>query len=192
MATNRITIPFTGCEDAPEGGYLVFYRPSGSLITYREAGPFTVSPIVIDDTEDPADTEYEGYVVADCGDGNFGPQVFFEPENDNPAFVFRNYEDNPTGDFATLIDACAHLDTAGFNGTPEFYVDPTGIDDVTHEITAVSAEIFADIDATVSIPDPSPHISFRVIKNLTTGTEYVVDFEGNPVGSSIAPEYGGC
>lgn len=79
MSTNRITINANLCEDAPANGYLVFYRPENTTIDYRTAGPFTESPFVIDDYSDPDNTRYTGYIQADCGDGNFGPKVYFFP-----------------------------------------------------------------------------------------------------------------
>ena len=77
MATNRITVTFNGCTPAPENGYSVMYRPIGSSDPYRDGGNFTTSPALIDDINDAANTQYEGYVRGDCGGGSFGPDVIF-------------------------------------------------------------------------------------------------------------------
>lgn len=80
MATNHIIVPFTPCSPAPSGGYIIKYRPVGDVGPFRTAtgSPFTVSPAVFDDTLDPADTAYEGFIQSDCGDGNLGLEVPFE------------------------------------------------------------------------------------------------------------------
>lgn len=77
MATNTILISFVVCASPPALGYRVFYRPAGTSGAYREAGPFTSDPIQIVDTNDPLGTQYEGYIVSDCGGGKLGPHVPF-------------------------------------------------------------------------------------------------------------------
>lgn len=76
MADNILTLTLNLCDQVPEDGYLVFYRPLGTSGEYRTAGPFTTSPFVINDSTDPEGTLYEGYVRADCG-GTLGPKVYF-------------------------------------------------------------------------------------------------------------------
>lgn len=78
MATNQITITFETCEPTPSGGYLIFYRPIGSLDPYREAGPFFTSPAIFTDIEDPENQQYEGFIQSDCGGGNLGNEIPFE------------------------------------------------------------------------------------------------------------------
>lgn len=78
MADNRITVTFTACSPMPDFGFNIQYRILGSSDAYRDGGNFTSSPAVINDTSDPAGTRYEGYIRADCGGGNFGPQVAFD------------------------------------------------------------------------------------------------------------------
>jgi len=76
MAVNRITISLdlSDCGDEfPAEGIYVIYKPLGTGIPYRTAGPFSVNPIVFDDTNDAADTKYEGYIYSACGGGNNGP-----------------------------------------------------------------------------------------------------------------------
>lgn len=82
MAINTITIEFQPCEPAPVNGYLVFYRPQGSEIDYREAGPFLSSPAQFEDDNDPDNTVYEGYMTGDCGGGKLGPAIPFVTEFD--------------------------------------------------------------------------------------------------------------
>lgn len=77
MANNKITINFTPCTPAPANGYRVLYRPAGSTIPYRNAGNFTSSPIVINDTLDAGGTDYEGVLQSQCGTNTFGVQVPF-------------------------------------------------------------------------------------------------------------------
>jgi hypothetical protein len=81
MASNTITINFTPCEPTPALGYLVRYRPVGSLEDYRTAGPFLGSPIQFEDIADPIGTSYEGFLQGDCGGGVLGLQVPWEAIN---------------------------------------------------------------------------------------------------------------
>ena len=75
---NTITINFTPCTPAPANGYRVSYRPVGTSIPYRVApNNFTTSPAVIQDSNDPDGTQYEGFIESDCGGGNYGVQVPF-------------------------------------------------------------------------------------------------------------------
>lgn len=83
MAENIITIEFVPCEPAPVNGYLVKYRPFGSLEDYRVLTPNqTESPIVIVDNNDPAGESYEGTIQGDCGGGVFGVASSWEFTND--------------------------------------------------------------------------------------------------------------
>lgn len=83
MAENTIIIEFIPCEPAPANGYLVKYRPLGSLGEYRVVSPNqTESPIVIVDENDPPGTSYEGTIQGDCGGGIFGPPSPWEFGND--------------------------------------------------------------------------------------------------------------
>lgn len=75
MAANTITITFEPCGSAPAFGYKFFYRPVGNGGAYRETGNFFGSPAVFVDNADPSGTEYEGYMVSDCGGGKYGPQI---------------------------------------------------------------------------------------------------------------------
>lgn len=76
MANNTITIEFTPCEPTPANGYIVSYRPLGSDEELRIwPDPFTESPAVFTDTNDDPGTEYEGFIQADCGDGNLSVEV---------------------------------------------------------------------------------------------------------------------
>src|SRR6186997_1839388 len=78
MATNQITITFTPCTPTPSEGYLIFYRPLGGIGPYRIAGPFTSSPAVFTDDNDPDGQEYEGYIIAHCGGAVLGNDITFE------------------------------------------------------------------------------------------------------------------
>ena len=77
MATNQITITFTPCTPTPSEGYLIFYRPLGGIGPYRIAGPFTSSPAVFTDENDPDGQQYEGYIIAHCGGAEFGNDIPF-------------------------------------------------------------------------------------------------------------------
>lgn len=81
MATNRITINFTPCNPDPANGYVVSYRPTGSDEDLRVwPDNFFSTPIVFDDENDTAGTQYEGYIQGDCGDGQLGLNVPFVTE----------------------------------------------------------------------------------------------------------------
>ena len=80
MAINIIYIEFEPCEPAPANGYLISYRPLGSLIDYRTATAST-SPAVILDVSDPIGTSYEGIIQGDCGGGLLGVPVPWEAPN---------------------------------------------------------------------------------------------------------------
>lgn len=75
MANNTITIHFTPCGIAPASGYVIRYRPAGSGGAYRESVNFFESPAIIVDTNDPLNTEYEGFLQSDCGGGKLGPEI---------------------------------------------------------------------------------------------------------------------
>lgn len=70
MALNIITINFEVCEPTPEDGYIIKYKPVGDPGPYRDApgNPYTLSPVVINDTLDEGGTQYEGIIQSDCGE----------------------------------------------------------------------------------------------------------------------------
>lgn len=82
MAQNTIMINFNPCEPTPLQGFIVRYRPTGSVEEYRPApGSFFVSPITFQDELDPIGTSYEGFIQGDCGDGMLGVPVAWDAPN---------------------------------------------------------------------------------------------------------------
>jgi hypothetical protein len=76
MAQNTIHIEFDPCDPFPAGGYVVRYRPVGSVEAYRTApSNFFISPIEFVDNLDPVGTSYEGFIQGDCGGGKLGVSV---------------------------------------------------------------------------------------------------------------------
>lgn len=74
----KFTVTFTPCSPAPVNGYKLLWREVGSTDPFNDAkaeGNFTSSPIEIVDPDGGPDTEYEGIIQSDCGDGIFGNQV---------------------------------------------------------------------------------------------------------------------
>lgn len=88
---NKLTINFDLCTPTPEDGYLVYYKPVGSIIAYRIAGPFTSTPIIIFDQQENVLTQFEGYIQSDCGD-LLGSQVPFITQA--PGIVCKTYDVN--------------------------------------------------------------------------------------------------
>ncbi len=86
MADNTIHLLFTPCQPAPANGYRITYRPSGSAIAYR-TWPLTFmsSPAVFTDTQDPAGTQYEGFVQGDCGGDGLGVRVPWTTGENSPS-----------------------------------------------------------------------------------------------------------
>ena len=82
MAQNIIRIEFDPCQPAPANGYLVKYKPIGSLEDFRTytPNPFS-SPVEIIELTDPAGTSYEGTIQGDCGGGVLGPANPWEALN---------------------------------------------------------------------------------------------------------------
>lgn len=73
MANNHITVVFKPCQPAPANGYRIIYRPQGSSGNYRVwPSNFLASPAEFTDTLDALGTEYEGYIMGDCGGGMYG------------------------------------------------------------------------------------------------------------------------
>ncbi len=106
---NVLTIDFTPCSPAPDG-FNVRYRPQGTTGSYRDGGNSFTSPIVITDSLDAPGTLYEGYLRADCGEGNFGPDVPFA--ND-----WHECGDN-------IADVYAGTDTHFY---PSYWLNTTGV-----------------------------------------------------------------
>lgn len=73
----KFTLTFIPCSPAPANGYNVLWRQYGSGDPYTDAGNFTTSPIVITDPDGDPDTEYEGILRSDCGNGEFGSEIPF-------------------------------------------------------------------------------------------------------------------
>lgn len=73
MAQNIVIVNFEPCEPTPTNGYRVTYRPQGSSEELRTwPANFFSSPVLMQVNEDPAGTDYEGYIQGDCGDGELG------------------------------------------------------------------------------------------------------------------------
>lgn len=156
MANNQLTIEFTACTPTPANGYQLFYRPVGDAGAYRDGGLHATSPIVIVDTDDPDDTQYEGYIVSDCGDGLFGNHIPFEtsaPED------FTSFEGG-FGDSEGAACAASHT----------FYIG------AGHTIVEAGAVIYYDIlpvldpVGTGILRDPGGLLWFVVGSVVTTPT----------------------
>lgn len=73
---NQIRINFLPCEPTPAEGYLVKYRPVGSMGAFRVwPDNFADTPAVFVTDEDADGTQYEGEIYGDCGDGNLGVAI---------------------------------------------------------------------------------------------------------------------
>src|SRR5688572_2741065 len=105
MAENTIVIEFVPCEPAPVNGYLVKYRPFGSLEDYRVVEPNqTESPIVIVDENDPPGTSYEGTIQGDCGGGVLGVPSPWEFSNSDSISGSGSQSEEPP-----IVGKNAHL-----------------------------------------------------------------------------------
>lgn len=84
---NTITINFTPCTPTPDGGYFIIWRVKGSSDSYTSVGPFTSSPAVFLEGNNPDGTQYEGFIRSDCGEGVLGNNVPWSTEPPNNVFI---------------------------------------------------------------------------------------------------------
>lgn len=74
--SNEITIHFAPCEPTPADGYRLKYRPVGAGAYSAWPDHFTDSPAVFNDSGAAEDgMPYEGFLQADCGDGDLGELI---------------------------------------------------------------------------------------------------------------------
>lgn len=94
----KFTLTFIPCSPAPANGYNVLWRPVGSVDPYIDAGNFSSSPIEITDPDGDPDTQYEGILRSDCGDGIFGSDIPFVSTATccDPSIIDATVEDFPT------------------------------------------------------------------------------------------------
>lgn len=78
MAINTIALEIEPCIPDPPNGYRVSYRLLGSDDAYRVWPENFLGPEISFDVEDdPAGSEYEGFVQGDCGNDELGIRVPF-------------------------------------------------------------------------------------------------------------------
>jgi|SRR3954468_23702708 len=188
MAINTITIEFDPCNPPPANGYRVSYRPLGSEEDHRVwPENFTSSPAVIDDDNDPLDTEYEGFIQGDCGDGELGIEI---------AWATAVEDDESTSD-STPPESLRIVNNLAFNSiTGIFTIPADGLPGDARAVSAVGGYPIGpgeQVDGTIH-PDHAGDSNLEVIVYFTSAvfgdtTARVTDsdnFQGCNAGTLVA------
>lgn len=165
----KFTVTFTPCSPAPVNGYKLLWREVGSTDPFNDAGNFTSSPIEIVDPDGGPDTEYEGIIQSDCGDGIFGNQV---------PWTTVTGSGSGSGSGSTPGYAISVRLTAVEGGADICGVDPV-IKYVTSAFPAIlpGVVIYDDPDCTI------PHEGDGWIAAASDGVIYTLDFLTGEVGA---------
>lgn len=156
MANNQLTIEFDECSPTPANGYHLFYKVLGDPGAYRDGGLHVSSPIVFVDSSDPDDTQYEGYIQSDCGDGILGNQIPFET--------------TAPGDYTAFEGGFGDTEGAACASSHTFYIGPG------HTVVEAGAVIYYDILPVLDpvgsgiVRDPGGLLWFVVGSTVTTPT----------------------
>lgn len=182
---NQITIIFEPCSPAPANGYVVQYRPVGSVAPYTQyPTTFFSSPIVFDDGgAQPDGTEYEGFIFSDCGGSNFGNPVPWTTEDCDPVGLPAiNFPDAVVGipyNYSFVVTGSAPFAITGVTkpawmtisvvgNTVSFTGTPTGLTilntPVEFTISNCSGGSTANVDETMNV-----YKANLFIENLTLG-----------------------
>lgn len=128
MADNPLRIEFKECEPAPPNGYRVIYRPEGSSEDFRVwPSNFLTSPALFTDTQDPLGTQYEGFIMGDCGDGMYGVQVPWSTGSNSP--------DGGGGEESEPVEELMIINDGGLSITGVFTIPVDGEPGDSREVT---------------------------------------------------------
>lgn len=168
---NQITLTFTPCEPAPTNGYNIQWRIAGSIGAYEDAGTFTESPAIFNDSTNPPGAQYEGIIRSDCGEV-FGSELGWATEEESgsgedleEAMLF--WENDGNGVLVIKKNGTTIINN-GANTFGNFNINATDLIQVSHNIGSAGVE--GEVGSTLEVTNITDSVT--LFNNLGSTSPY--------------------